>query len=152
MAITRWNPTRDLLSTWNEFDRLFNRLTRQDLDEGESDISNVGNWRPALDITEKEKEYVVSAELPGLTEDDVHISLKDNVLTIKGEKKQEKTEEEEGRYYSERTYGNFQRMIRLDSDVDSEKVEANYENGVLNIHLPKTRETMHKQIPVKFKK
>lgn len=152
MAITRWNPTRDLMSTWNEFDRMFNRLTRSGAEERDSDISNVGTWRPALDITEREQEYLVTAELPGIAEDDVNISIKNNVLTIKGEKKHETEEKSDERYYSERVYGSFQRMIRLDSDIESDKVEADYENGVLNIRLPKTKDTMHKQIPVKFKK
>jgi len=151
MAITRWNPTSELMSAWNDFDRLFNRLTRN-ADTDDDSLTNVGTWRPAIDIDEREKEYVISAELPGIDEDDISISIKDNVLTLKGEKKQEKEKEDDNRYYRERMYGNFQRMIRLDNDIDADKIEANYENGVLHITLPKTKETMHKQIPVNFKK
>ena len=150
MAITRWNPTSELMSAWNDFDRLFNRLTRN-VDDDES-MTNVGTWRPAIDIDEREKEYVVSAEIPGIDKDDINISIKDNVLTLKGEKKVEKEDKGDNRYYRERMYGSFQRMIRLDNEIDADNVEANYDNGVLHITLPKTKETMHKQIPVKFKK
>ncbi|MCF7804070.1 MAG: Hsp20/alpha crystallin family protein [Candidatus Marinimicrobia bacterium] len=150
MALTRWNPTNELMSAWNDFDRLFNRLTRN-VDTEDTETS-VGNWRPAVDITEREKDYVVTAELPGIDEDDISISIKDNVLTLKGEKKFEKEDSDENRHYRERVYGSFQRMIRLDSDIDSDNVKADYENGVLTITMPKTKETMHKQIPVNFKK
>ena len=153
MAITRWSPNRDLLTrnVWNEFDRLFNRMLGETSDDFESDISNVTTWRPAIDLDEREKEYVLSAELPGLEKDDISISMKDNVLTIRGEKKYETEDDGDNRYYRERRFGKFQRMIRFDSDIDSENIEADYTNGVLTVHLPKTKETMHKEIPVNFK-
>ncbi len=153
MALTRWSPTRDMLTrnVWNEFDRLFNRMLGETSDDFESDISNIATWRPAVDLDEHEKEYILTAELPGLKEDDISISMKDNVLTLHGEKKYETEEKNDNRYYRERQFGKFQRMIRFDSDIDSEKIDANYTNGVLTIHLPKTKETMHKEIPVKFK-
>jgi len=153
MALTRWNPTRDLERAWSDFDRLFNRLTSGDwFSDPDMDVSDTGTWRPAIDLTEHENEYVVTAEVPGMEEDDVHISLKDNVLTLKGEKKFEQEEEGENRYYRERRYGNFQRMIRMDAEIDSDNVQAEYENGILTITLPKTKETMAKEIPVKSKK
>jgi len=141
------------MGAWNEFDRLFNRMLRsEDVDSEGAEVSNFGTWRPSVNITEKEKEYVLTAELPGLKEDDVHIALKDNVLTLKGEKKYEAEQKEEHRYYSERVFGAFQRMIRFDSEIKSDEVSASYENGVLTVTLPKSEKTMHKQIPVKFKK
>ncbi len=153
MALMRWNPTREIMSAWNEFDRLFNRMLRSDdVDAERTEMSNIGTWRPAVDITEREKEYVLTVELPGINEDDVHIALKDNVLTLKGEKKFETEETEENRYYNERVFGSFQRMIRFDSEIKDDDVRADYENGVLTIILPKSEKTMHKQIPVKFKK
>jgi len=153
MALTRWSPRSDIRNLWSEFDRMFDQLTRnRDFGENDSDIANVGTWRPAVDITEREKDFVVTAEVPGLEEDDIHLSVKDNVLTLKGEKKHEREEESENNYYRERLYGNFQRMIRFNSEIDPDEVNAEYENGVLTITLPKTKETMHKQIPVNFKK
>jgi len=153
MAITRWNPSTDIRSLWNEFDRMFDRLTRtRDFDSDESEFSNVGNWRPAVDITEREKDYMLTAELPGLEEDDIHLSVKNNVLTLKGEKKHSREKEGENSYYRERLYGTFQRMIRFDTELDPNKVNAEYENGVLKVTLPKSKESMHKEIPVSFKK
>ncbi len=153
MAITRWTPNREAMSLWNDFDRFFNRLTKSDLfDNPDSDFTGSGTWMPALDVTEKEKEYIVEAEVPGMSEDDIQLSLRDNVLTIKGEKKFESEEDEDNYYYRERRYGQFQRSIRLDGGVDDKKVDAEYSNGVLTIHLPKSKETMAKQIPVKSKK
>ncbi len=125
MALIRWNPTREIMGAWNEFDRLFNRMLRsEDVDSEGTEVSNVGTWRPSVDITEKEKEYVLTAELPGLKEDDVHIALKDSVLTLKGEKKYEAEEKEENRYYSERMFGSFQRMIRFDSEIKSDATKS----------------------------
>ncbi|HKJ66991.1 MAG TPA: hypothetical protein VKA68_03475 [bacterium] len=77
MAMTRWNPTRELMSAWNDFDRLFSRLLDSERSEGDgSDLSNVGVWRPAIDITEHEKAYELTVELPGMQEDDIHLFFK----------------------------------------------------------------------------
>jgi len=153
MAITRWNPTRDIERAWSDFDRMFNRLTNRDwFQDSDLETTNVGTWNPSVDILDREHEYVVTAEIPGMKEDDVHISLKDNVLTLKGEKKSEVKDESDNRYYRERVYGNFQRMFRLDAEVDPDNVRAEYDNGILTIHLPKSKETMAKQIPIKSKK
>ncbi|MBD3275656.1 MAG: Hsp20 family protein [Candidatus Marinimicrobia bacterium] len=151
MALVRWNQPRRMNNVWNEFDRMFNTLT-SDAQNGANELSNVGTWSPALDIVERDKEYVVTAELPGIKEEDVNISLKDNVLTIRGEKKSEHTADSENCYYNERTYGEFQRMIRLDSDIENKNVEASYENGILAVHLPKSKENLNREIKVKFKK
>lgn len=151
MALIRWNQPRRMSNVWNDFDRMFNTLTSE-THNGANELSNVGTWSPALDIVERDKEYVVTAELPGINEDHVNISLKDNVLTIRGEKKSEHTEDSDNCYYNERTYGEFQRMIRLDSDIDSKNVEANYENGILAIHLPKSKDNQNREIKVKFKR
>lgn len=151
MAMTRWNPTRELMSAWDDFDRLFNRLMDSRRSEGDgSDVSNVGVWRPAVDITEHEKAYELTVELPGMQKDDIHLSFKNNVLTLSGEKKS--ASDGENTICRERRYGQFQRMIRFDSDVDGDKIQAEYTNGILTITMPKIKETIQKQIPVNFKK
>lgn len=117
-----------------EFDRLFNELSSlSPLSWRESDI-----FTPAVNVTERANVYEVTAELPGLTEEDIDIQLTKDILTIKGEKRAE-TEEEEGSFYRrERVYGSFVRSIPLPSEtVDAEKVEATFKNGVLVIKLPK---------------
>lgn len=153
MAVTRWNPSRDIERVWSDFDRMFSRLTNRDwLTRNDLDVTDNGTWSPSVDIMDHEHEYVVTAEIPGMNEDDVHISLKDNVLMLRGDKKSEVKEENENRYYRERLFGTFQRMFRLDAEVDASKVQAEYDNGILTIHLPKSKETMAKQIPIKTKK
>jgi HSP20 family protein len=99
-----------------------------------------GSLSPRIDIGEKDDQIVVSAELPGLDEKDVEVTLTDNVLSIRGEKKLEKEEKERGYTYTERSYGSFERRIPLDVDVLSEKVSAAFKNGVLTVTLPKNPE------------
>ncbi len=153
MAMTRRNPTRELMSAWDDFDRLFNQLMGSRRTEGDgSDVSNVSVWRPVVDITEHEKEYELTAELPGIQEEDIHLAFKDNVLTLSGEKKRTEQDEKANTLCRERRFGTFQRMIRFDSDVDGDNIQAEYTNGILTITMPKTKETMQKQIPVNFKK
>ena len=103
-------------------------------------------WVPAIDIVEAEKEFVVSAELPGLDEKNVDVSVEEGLLTIKGEKTEEKEEKKEGAaekkfYLYERNYGAFSRSFALPPSVDATKIEAEFKKGVLTVHLPKTLET-----------
>lgn len=92
---------------------------------------------PSLDVDETAQAYTVTAELPGLEQKDVELSLRDNVLTISGEKREEKKEENGGRTWSERSFGRFQRTVPLAAEVDADKVEASFRNGVLVVTLPK---------------
>jgi HSP20 family protein len=105
---------------------------------------------PIVDIKDHEKEIEIQAELPGVSEKDVDLSLSDNSLIIKGEKKHETEEEEKGYYRMERSYGSFERTIPLPVEVDRDKVEATFKNGILNICLPKTKEAIAhtKKIPI----
>jgi HSP20 family protein len=104
---------------------------------------------PALDIYEQKDDLVVKAEIPGLTKDEIDISIEGNTLTIKGEKKKEEEVKEEEYYRSERTYGAFARSIELPAAVQTDKVNASFKNGVLEIHLPKTEEAKKNVVKVK---
>ena len=106
---------------------------------------------PAIDLTEKEKEYEITAELPGLDERNVEIKLSNNTLTIKGQKKEQREEKEKDYFVSERRYGSFQRAFQLPEGVDAEKIEASFAKGVLTVKLPKTAEAQkaEKKISVK---
>jgi HSP20 family protein len=117
---------------------------------GVADDGSFGNfWSPAVDIREREDAYLVEIELPGLTKDDVKITMENNILTIQGEKKHEK-EERRGDYHrSERVYGSFQRSFTLPSSVKNDKIEAQYKNGILTVSLPKVEEAKPKAIEVK---
>ena len=108
-----------------------------------------GDWLPAIDMSESEKEIVVNAEIPGMDGKDIDISLNGRVLTIKGERKQEKEGKEKNYHFLERRYGTFSRSFELPADVDSEKIMAGYKDGILKINLPKTKQQAVKKIEVK---
>jgi HSP20 family protein len=106
---------------------------------------------PSLDVDETEQGYRVTAELPGLDLGDVQLNLSDNVLTISGEKRSETRDEKGGRTYSERSYGRFQRAIPLDAEIDADKVEARFKNGVLTVELPKNPRAQDKTRKIDIK-
>ncbi|HEV2364004.1 MAG TPA: Hsp20/alpha crystallin family protein [Caulobacteraceae bacterium] len=121
-----------------EFDRLFdNFLSPMSPAEPRSFAADGGFSNPAIDVKETDKAYEVSAELPGIEQKDVQLDLRDNVLTISGEKREERSEDKGGRHWSERSYGRFQRAIPLPQEIDADKAEATCKNGVLKITLPK---------------
>ncbi|MBN1521611.1 MAG: Hsp20/alpha crystallin family protein [Candidatus Aureabacteria bacterium] len=126
-----------------EFDRLFDRFFDRELVEAD------GGFTPKIELSEDEKSYTVKAELPGLEEKDVDVSLEDNVLTIKGEKKEEK-EEKKGKnaYYRETRYGSFFRQIPLRQQVQEDKVKAKFKKGILTLDLPKKEVTKSKSIKI----
>jgi HSP20 family protein len=112
-------------------------------------------WWPAVDLKEEEGEFLLTAEIPGLEEKDVNVEVEQNVLTIKGEKRSEREEKQEknGRWHLiERTYGSFQRSFALPGNVDSTKIDAKFENGVLMVHMPKRKESAARRIAVTGKK
>lgn len=156
MSLIRWNPTREL-TTWprelfgmqREFNRLFEDMFRGGMQAEES--TGKSFWTPAVDIAEQENEYVVKVELPGITREDVKITLESNVLTIRGEKKQEKDTKEGSYHRVERSYGSFQRSFTLPTSVKSDKIDALYKDGLLTVVLPKVEEAKPKQIEVKVK-
>ncbi len=98
----------------------------------------MGVW-PSIDVEETNQAYIVTAEVPGLDEKDIELSLRDNLLTISGEKREERQEEKGGRAYAERFYGQFRRAIPFDTEVDPDKVDAKFKNGVLTVTLPKSK-------------
>ncbi|MFP4085561.1 MAG: Hsp20/alpha crystallin family protein [Desulfobacteraceae bacterium] len=106
-------------------------------------------WIPSIDVSETDENLLVKAELPGLEAEDIDIDVSGNVLTIKGEKRTEEEKEEENFYSRERYFGSFQRAIQLPADVNTEKVDATFRNGVLNITLPKEESSRRKRIEVK---
>jgi HSP20 family protein len=144
--LIRWNPYRDMMVLRNTMDRLV------DSDVFESPAWMAPrNWGLALDVSENDDEFVVKASLPGVDPKDIEITYDKDVLTIKGEVKQEKEEEDEGRryYMRERRYGNFCRSFSLPSTIKSDAIDATYESGVLTLHLPKAEEAKAKRIQVK---
>jgi len=142
--ITRGDPSREMISLQTMLDRFFNS------DQSVSGTRWVPqNWDLALDVVEKEDEYVVKASLPGINLEDLDIMYNANVLTIKGETKKEEEVEDVCYHLRERRYGVFSRSIALPSTIKAEKIEANYEAGVLTLRLPKSEDAKPKRITVR---
>lgn len=138
--------TNPLVSWQKEMNRLFDQFNR-DLDLTKSDLEI---FEPKVEIKDKKREYVIRAEVPGIPEEDIQATLRDNCLIIEGERKTEEEKEEKGFYRSEFSYGSFYRAIPLEDDVDEGKVNASYKRGVLTVHLAKTGRGKHgeRQIPI----
>src|SRR6185295_1261015 len=134
-----WNPIREMLAMQTALDRMFDDTRRGGFDSGSA---------LALDVHEDDQNYHVVTSLPGVKPDNINVSLHDGVLTITGEIPEE-TRENTQTLMRERSYGKFSRSIRLPMAVDSNKVEASFDNGVLTLTLPKTEEAQPKQIPVR---
>jgi len=146
MAIVRWNPTRDLTQMREEMDRLFGQFLRRG--EGEEATWGQGLWAPPVDIYETDDAFMLKAELPGFTKDDVNIEVHENRLIIRGERKRE-TEAKEDQYHRvERAYGRFERAFWLPTTVDAEHIQASFKNGILEMRLPKSEKAKPKQIPI----
>jgi HSP20 family protein len=144
MAIVRWEPFRDLMTTQERLGRLFNDLSRGFLEED----GGTRPWSPAVDIFETDQNLVVKAELPGVDAKDVEIRVEDNTLYLKGERKFEKETKEENYHRVERTYGSFARSFSLPNSVDSEKTTAEYKDGILTVTMPKREEAKPKTIKI----
>jgi HSP20 family protein len=120
----------------NQMDRLFDDFFSPIEPRSFASGNRTAAW-PSVDVHETDKAYRVTAELPGLEQKDVEVTLRDNMLIISGEKRQEHRQEDGGRTYAERTFGRFQRTIPLDTEVDADKVQASFKNGVLTVEAPK---------------
>jgi HSP20 family protein len=146
-AITRWDPVKEMEEMHNRLSNLFGRTPAR-LGEGKEESFTVAEWAPLVDITEDDKEYIIKTELPEVKKDDVKVSVENGLLTIVGERKFEK--EENKKYHRiERAYGRFIRSFVLPEGVDPDKVNAEFRDGVLKVHLAKGEQTRPKQIEVK---
>ncbi len=137
---------REMEEMTDRLNRLFGTYARP----YEKEALKVAEWAPAVDIQETETEYLVKAELPEVEKQDVKVTVQENVLTIQGERKQEKEEKGKKFHRVERSYGTFLRTFTVPEDVDATKVAADFKEGVLKIHLPKTERPRSKAIEVKL--
>ena len=145
MAITRYSYR----NPWQELDQLTSRLG-QVFSGGMPDSANGGSWLPAVNVEEKTEELVLTAEVPGMSADDIEIELENNILTIRGEKSFERTEGDDGKRYHvwERRYGSFQRSFTLPRTVRGDDIQAEYDGGVLTIRMPKSAEARSRKIQI----
>jgi HSP20 family protein len=132
MNLTRWDPFREFETLSSRMNQLFPPTVRR------NDDVMFADWAPAIDVQETEKEYLVKADLPEIRKEDMKIAIDDGVLSMEGERKQEKEEKNKKFHKVERVYGKFVRRMALPNDVDETKVSAEFKDGVLNVHLPKS--------------
>ena len=152
--LTRWQPVRTRWNLFKELEEIEKRLSTYwghpaGRTEAGKEAITVAQWSPLVDITEDEKEYLLKAELPDVKKEDIKLTVKDNVMSISGERKYE--QEEKGKKYHrvERAYGSFLRSFTLPDAADGSKVSAEYKDGVLNVRLPKSEKARPKSIEVK---
>lgn len=144
MAIVRWDPFRELMDMQSQMNRLF-----RDYGTPGSREEAIGtNFVPPVDVYEDEHGITLKMEVPGVDEKDIDVRVENNVLTVTGERRFEKEEKQENFQRVERRYGSFTRSFTLPNTVDTDNVQANYDKGVLNIHLTKRAEARPKQIKV----
>jgi HSP20 family protein len=146
MTIVRWEPLRELGTLQNEMNRLFN--TAFDTPAAGGNGGAMRRWVPAMDLAETEDHFVLRADLPGLSEDDVKIELEDTTLTVSGERKSEHEDKGEGFYRVERAFGSFSRSLTLPPGIDPESVTASFDRGVLEVSIPKPEQRKPRRIEI----
>jgi HSP20 family protein len=147
MALIRWEPVAELNTIQNEMNRLFNTFFEQPSQTGRGN-GTMRRWLPPMDLVETADQYVLRADLPGLSDGDVNVQLEDNVLTISGERKAEHEQQQEGYYRLERAFGEFSRSLTLPDGVDPDGVQAHFDRGVLEIRIPKPEQKKPKTVQI----
>ena len=144
MALVRWDPARELDTLQGEMNRLFSSF----FDTPTPGNGPVRRWIPAMDLVETDDHFVLKADLPGVTESDVSLVFENNVLTVAGERKTEHEAKKDGYYRLERTQGAFSRSLTLPEGIDAEAVTASFDNGVLEVRIPKPAEAKPRRISI----
>jgi HSP20 family protein len=146
MALVRWDPARELDTLQGEMNRLFSSFFDTPRTTGNG--ASARRWIPAMDLVETEDHFVLKADLPGVAESDVKIELESNVLTIAGERKTQHEAKKDGYYRLERSTGTFSRALTLPEGIDSGAVTANFDNGVLEVRIPKPAEAKPRRVEI----
>lgn len=153
MSLVRWKEEQDLMpfpsviqGMQRNINRMFDNLFHG---AGWDEEIQAAMWTPPVDVTEREQDYIVKVELPGVRKGDVHVTTRDNTLTIRGEKKQEKETKDTNLHRVERAYGSFQRSFTLPGMIRGDKIEASFRDGILEVLIPKAEEAKAKTIEVK---
>lgn len=147
MNLTRWNPIQDLEDMTTRLNRFSGPAVRW---SGTENKDVFADWAPAVDVEETDTEYLVKADLPAMKKEDVKVSVEDGVLAIEGERRQEKEEKGKKFHRIERSFGTFVRRMALPTDVDQQKFMADFKDGVLNVHLPKTASAASRKMEVRI--
>jgi HSP20 family protein len=147
MALVRWDPIREIDTLQGEMNRLFSSFFDTPTSRG-GNGSAARRWLPAMDLVETGEHFVLKADLPGLTEADVNIEVENNVLTVSGERKTESEEKHEGFYRLERATGAFSRSLTLPEGIDADAVKATFDNGVLDVRIPKPVQAKPRRVQI----
>src|SRR3954469_22473055 len=147
MALIRWEPAREISSLQQEMNRLFNTFFEAPAASG-GPGNGARRWVPAMDLVETDEHFVLRADLPGLSQGDVELSLEDNVLTLSGERKAEHEERGEGFYRVERATGAFSRSLTLPEGVDGDAIAARFDKGVLEVRIPKPEQRRPRKLQI----
>jgi len=146
MTIVRWDPFRNMTTLQDRINRMFDETTSRSKDY---DVEvNKCDWRPVVDIYDTEKAIVINVELPGVTRESISLDVKENILTLKGERKSDEKISHENYYRMERCFGTFERAFTLPATVDPERITANFKEGILRVEIPKPEENKPEQITI----
>ena len=152
MALIRWEPARELHTMQSEMNRLFNTFFDSPSTGAAKGTpggrASIRRWIPAMDVVDNGEHFVIRADLPGMSEGDVNVELEDNVLTISGERKSEHEQSKGGYYRVERASGSFARSLTLPEGVNAEGIQASFENGVLEVRIPKPEEQKPRKVQI----
>jgi HSP20 family protein len=146
MSIVKWDPFVELEDVSKHLNRIFGKFPART--EPSRELLTTADWAPNVDITETDSAYLIKGEIPGVNKEDVKVNIEDGMLTMSGERKQEKEEKGKKFHRIERTYGSFMRSFRLPDNVDEAAVKAEFKDGMLNVTLPKSTQTKNKSISV----
>jgi len=147
MSIVPWKPIDELTTLRQEVDNLWNRFFPE---KSFHERHFTNEWMPSMDLTETKDKLVVKAELPGLEAKDVELSITEDILSIRGEKKEEAESKDEHHFFIERYAGAFERKIKLPTPVKTDKIDATFDKGILTIKMPKSEEARKKEIKIKI--
>ncbi len=146
MELVRWNPWREMFNARRRANTLFDEFFFPAGDR--ENVRTVWNWNPVVDVYETEDHFVIKADLPGIDKKDIALDVKEGVLTLKGERQMDEDVRKENSYFRERVHGRFERAFKLPNHVDTEKITADYKDGVLKIEIPKPEVIKPKQITI----
>ena len=149
--VTPWRPFSELSRMERDMDRMFGNFFGRRLFDFRwpERVREIGVREPAIEVYEEKDDVVVKAEIPGIKKEELEVNVTDDLLTIKGEKKKEEEVKEKGYYYSERSYGAFERSVQIPRAVHADKARASFKDGILEVRLPKTEEAKRKEVKLK---
>lgn len=146
MNLVKWDPFKELEEVSTRLNRLFGRPALPA--ESDREMLSLADWMPSVDISETESAYLIKAEIPGVDKNDVKVTIEDGMLTIQGERKQEKEEKDKKYHRIERSYGSFMRSFRVPDDADESAVKAEFKDGLLNVTLNKSKKSRSNAVNV----